>query len=53
MTIQNNQLQLEEEQYSDDFETIEKPKETNLIIEEKTKQMIEQSSILPPINNTQ
>lgn len=33
----NDPVQLEEEQYSDDFETIEKPKETDLVIQERTK----------------
>ena len=42
--IQNDNMQADEEQYSDDFETIEKQKETNLVIEEKTKLLVEQSS---------
>ena len=41
---QNDPVQLEEEQYSDDFETIEHPKEMDLVIQERTKQLVEQSS---------
>ena len=38
------QIQQEDEQYSDDFETMEKPKETNLVIEDRTNKYVEYSA---------
>lgn len=35
---------MEEEQYSDDFETVEKPKEIDLIIADRTNKYVEYSA---------
>ena len=35
---------VEEEQYSDDFDTVEKPKEIDLIIQDKTNKYVEYSA---------
>ena len=37
-------VQAEDEQYSDDFETVEKPKEIDLIIQDRTKKYVEYSA---------